>query len=510
MSSYHLAELAEGTAARLGDYDALWFDGRTFRSHELLDRARRLAGGLRRRGVQPGDRVAVLMANCPEVTVTYHAVWRAGAVVTPVVFLVTASELRHILVDSGATVLVTTSEFLPKVAEAAAGLTDLRTVVVVGRGSWPGEQQLADFEELATAPRADVVPRADDDLAALMYTGGTTGRAKGVMLSHRNLWSCAAASSEISYVPGMSRLLNPLPVSHAFGLIVTVIGLHSPEPGFAVLMRWFDPDGWVALAERHRVHRSTIVPAMAQMLLAKPLEDADLTALRYLSVGAAPLAVETIAEIERRLPGVEVLEGYGCTESGAVISTNPPGERRVGTVGRPLPGYQVRIVDDAGQELPAGADGEITVRGPGVMAGYWKAPAATETALRGGWLHTGDIGHLDADGFLSVVDRKKDLVIRGGFNVFPRDVEDVLVRHPAVAMAGVVGRPDERLGEEVVAYVSLRPGAQVTPAELIEFARAQLAPTKYPREVHLLDALPLTSVGKLDRKLLRARAASQR
>jgi long-chain acyl-CoA synthetase len=193
-----------------------------------------------------------------------------------------------------------------------------------------------------------------------------------------------------------------------------------------------------------------------------------------------------------------------------VISVNPPGASRPGSVGLPIPGYRVSIRDDNDADVPGGTDGEICVRADGVMTGYWHSPEETSATLRGGWLHTGDIGHFDADGYLYVVDRKKDLIIRGGFNVFPRDVEDVLLAHPAVAMAGVVGRRDERLGEEIVAFVSLRPGSQATPAEITEFARGRLAAHKYPREVTILDSVPLTSVGKLDRKALRNRVTGGR
>jgi long-chain acyl-CoA synthetase len=246
---------------------------------------------------------------------------------------------------------------------------------------------------------------------------------------------------------------------------------------------------------------------MVQMLLAQPLEDFDLSSLRYVNCGAAPLAAETREQWERRVPGSEILEGYGCTESGSVISVNPPGASRPGSVGLPIPGYQVAIRDDNDTDVAAGTDGEICVRADGVMAGYWNSPAETEATLQGGWLHTGDIGHFDADGYLYVVDRKKDLIIRGGFNIFPRDVEDILLQHPAVAMAGVVGRPDERLGEEIVAFVSLRPDTQATPEKITEFARERLAAHKYPREVNIVDMVPLTSVGKLDRKALRRRVA---
>jgi long-chain acyl-CoA synthetase len=506
--TYHLAALAETAFERIGDHESLAFEGRLHRSGELLERSRRVASGLQRLGICPGDRVVVLMANCPEVGITYNALWRIGAVVTPVVFLVTATELRHILVDSAAVAVVTTTELAATVATAAAGAPELRHVVVAGdpAGQLPEPVQSVGFVELETAAPGSIVDRADDDLAALMYTGGTTGRAKGVMLSHRNLYRCAEASQAASNEPGINRTLVPLPLSHAYGMIVTLIGMHATEPGLAVLQRWFDPAGWVALAGEYRVQRTALVPAMIQMLLTQPLEQAPLGELRYVTSGAAPLAAETRQRWEQLVPTSSILEGYGCTESGAVISTNPPRRARPGSVGLPIPGYQVTIRDDDEQEVANGTDGEICVRSEGVMRGYWNSPEATAATLRDGWLHTGDIGHLDADGYLYVVDRKKDLIIRGGFNVYPRDVEDVLLAHPAVGMAGVVGRPDPRLGEEVVAFVSLRPGAAADSAELIAFARERLAAHKYPRAVHLVDAVPLTSVGKLDRKALRARA----
>ncbi|WP_034268342.1 class I adenylate-forming enzyme family protein [Haloechinothrix halophila] len=504
-TSVHLGALSEESLDRNGDHESLIFEGRSWHSAELLDRARSVAGGLREIGVEPGDRVVVMMANCPEVPVVYNAIWRMGAVVTPVVFLLTAPELRHVLIDSGAKAVVTTGDFVPKVVEAASELgTKPHIVVAEANGA---EQQdgfdVTTFDALESAEAIAVVDRDEDDLAALMYTGGTTGRSKGVELSHRNLWHCGRSAHDASYVPGLTRVLNPLPISHAFGMIVTVSGMHAPEPGIAVLMRWFDPGQWVSLAEQNRIERGTLVPAMAQLLLTQQLENADLSSLRYLNIGAAPLARETIDTLEQRIPSVQVLEGYGCTESGGVVSANPPGRRKIGSVGPPIPGYEVRIVDEDGQQVPTGSDGEVTVRAEGIMRGYRNAPDATEAALRDGWLFTGDIGRLDDDGFLTIVDRKKDLIIRNGFNVYPRDVEDVLVEHPAVAMAGVVGQRNDAVGEEVVAFVSLAPGAEATEEELIAFAKTKLAGSKYPRIIHIQDQLPLTSVGKLDRKALR-------
>jgi len=447
----------------------------------------------------------VLMANCPEVLITYSAAWRAGAVVTPLIFLVSEDELRHALVDSGAVGVVTTAEFLPKVSAALVGAPSVRFVLVPGAGAEAGPAApgvpVLDFAQVETAEPGSIADRSGTDLAALLFTGGTTGRSKGVPLTHANLFWCGWAANQNSERANVNTALVPLPLAHAYGLLVFCIGFHRDEGGRTILMRWFDPASWVKLAEEHRVQVSALVPSMIQMLLGQPLEKADLSELTFISSGASPLAEEVRREFEARVPSAMIYEGYGCTESATLISSNPYGARRVGSVGRPVAGCEVSIQDDSGAELPAGQDGEICVRSPGVMTGYWRSEDTS--ALAGGWLHTGDIGHLDADGYLYVVDRKKDLILRGGFNVFPRDVEDVLLAHPAVALAGVVGRPDVRLGEEVVAFVSLRPDASATADELTEHARRHLAANKYPREITIVPTVPLTSVGKLDRKKLR-------
>ena len=502
MGERNLARLAETEFDRHGDYDSLFYGEKWWSNGTLADRSARLATGLSDLGVRPGDRVVVLMANCPEVLISYRACWRAGFVITPLIFLVTQDELRHVLIDSAAVAVITTTEFLGKVHAAVRGAPSVRSIVVAGDA--PDSAHVLEFAEVAAADPGSIVDRADDDLAALLYTGGTTGRAKGVPLSHANLWWCGKASALNSAGAGLGSTLVPLPLSHVYGLLVTCTALHQPDPHRLVLMRWFDPVAWLDLAQQHRVRRAVLVPSMIQMLLSRPLERADLSALAAVSSGAAPLAEETRQEFEARVPSARIYEGYGCTESGALIAGNPLTARRVGSVGKPVDGCEVTIRNESDTALPAGEDGEICVRSPGVMAGYWHAPHATEVALAGGWLHTGDIGHLDTDGYLYVVDRKKDLIIRGGFNVYPRDVEDVLLDHPAVALAGVVGRPDDRLGEEVVAFVSLRPNANATADELIEHARSRLAATKYPREVRIVAEVPLTSVGKLDRKRLRA------
>jgi long-chain acyl-CoA synthetase len=243
---------------------------------------------------------------------------------------------------------------------------------------------------------------------------------------------------------------------------------------------------------------------MLQMMLTLPLENYELSSLQHLVSGASPLAAEVVSEFERRVPSVEIREGYGLTETTALVSTNPPGQRRLGSVGRPVPGSEVRIVDDDGNDVPQGEAGEIIARSPMVMQGYWKSDDATNEAIKDGWFYTGDIGKLDDEGYLWILDRKKDLIIRGGFNVYPRDIEDVLVEHPAVAVAGVVGKPDPVKGEEVIAFVQLDPGQEApTSDELLEFAKSKLGKYKYPREVRIVDQVPLTPVFKIDRKQLR-------
>lgn len=498
MGKHHLAVLAEQWLARVGDYEQLHFEGAWHTSGQVLDRAARAAGGLRAMGVAPGDRVVVLTMNTPEVFVSYQAVWRAGAVVTPVIFLQTPPELRHILEDSGAVAAVVSPELVPLVSAAATGL-DLQLVVA---GDVPAGAPARTFADLEDAEPLPIEPRGDDDLAALLYTGGTTGRAKGVMLSHRALWEAGRGLARVAESMGTSRTLLPLPLSHAYGLNVLVAGLHSERQQVSVMQRWFDPKGWLELVQEHRIDNSPMVPSMMQMLLDQPYQDYDLGSLRTFGCGGAPLLPALREKVEKAF-GVSILEGYGATETSAVVTASTVTENRPGSVGRPAPHAEVAILDPTGRPVPIGEEGEICVRGAGLMIGYWNEPELTRRTIVDGWLHTGDIGRLDEDGYLYVVDRVKDLIIRGGFNVFPRDVEDALLAHAAVSAAAVVGRPDERSGEEVVAVVSLHPGASADPAELQEFAKARLARYKYPREVRIVDAVPVTSVGKTDRRAVR-------
>ncbi len=369
MATSNLARMNEEAFERRGDYETLLFEGRWLGSAELFERSRRLAGGLVDLGVRPGERVVVSMANCPEVPVVYQALWRAGAVVTPATFLLSAPDLRHVIDDSEASAVITTPDQVDKVREAVGGLGAVRHVISTGAAE-DGVLGLSSLEGFDPAP---IVPRADDDLAALLYTGGTTGRAKGVMLSHASLWFTGSAVQEAAYVPGVNRFLMTLPLSHSYGMLVTISGMNSPERPVTVLLRWFDPRVFLELIEEHRLQSSAVVPSMIHLLLAQPLEKFDLSCLQYLGCGAAPLAPQAADEIERRIPSMTVRQGYGLTETAALIATNPVGREKPGSVGVPIPGAVVRILDDSGSELPPGEPGEICVRSPAVMRGYWRA-----------------------------------------------------------------------------------------------------------------------------------------
>ena len=498
LGEHNLALLAEQSFERHGDRRSLLWEGNWYSTGELNDRMLRLSRGFVELGIEPGDRVVVMMANCPEVGICYIALWRAGAAITPAIFLLSSEDVNHILVDSEARAVITTPEFLATVQQAAEGVDTLKWIISTG----PEQDGVIALSSLEEATPGEIVPRGNDDLAALMYTGGTTGRAKGVMLSHHNLWFAGAMSLKQSHVEGVTRVIIPLPLSHSFGLIVTVVGLHRDEQGETVLQTWFDPTQWLELVAEHKLQYGAVVPTMIQMLLAAPLEDYDLSSLHHLVSGASPLSPDVATEFERRVPGVKIRQGYGLTETSASMTVQMMDDLRPGSVGTANEGFDIRIVDDDGNDVPDGEVGEIICRSEGVMLGYWHQEEATRKAIRDGWFYTGDLGRLE-DGHLYIVDRKKDLIIRGGFNVYPRDIEDAMVEHPAVAVAGVVGKPDPEKGEEVVAFVQLLPGAETTEEELVAYAREKLGKYKYPREVRIVENVPLTPVFKIDRKKIR-------
>jgi long-chain acyl-CoA synthetase len=491
----NLASLGEESVRRFGEYPALVFEGREWTNAEQQRAANRLAHALRGLGIGPGDRVVVLLPNCPEVLQSYAAILKVGAVVVPVIFLLSAPEVRHILEHAAPTVVITAPELAWRI-EGWQG-----PLVLVG-GEAPGA--LAYDELVAREPEAfPAVDRADADLAVILYTAGTTGQPKGVALSHGNLLANARAAASLYELDRERWGLATLPLSHSYGLALMNAG-HLLGTR-AVLLRWFTSEAALSAIQEHRIQQMAGVPTMYVHLLNHPEADGfDTSSMRAWGSGAAPLPVEIVEPFEKRFGG-RLLEGYGLTEASPVVSTHRySGVRKLGSVGQPLPGVDVRIVDEADRPLPVGEAGEVCVRGPNVMLGYYRMPDETARVLRGGWLHTGDVGRLDDDGYLYIVERKKDLIIRGGLNVYPREVEDVLYAHPAVAEAALVGMPDPVMGEEGCAFVVLRAGAAATPDALIAFCQERLAKFKCPREVRVVDALPKSPIGKILRKELRA------
>jgi long-chain acyl-CoA synthetase len=499
----HLGRLTEAAFERHGDYPAVFFEGRWYASAALFQRSKRIAAGLVEHGLEPNDRVLVTMPNMPEVPVLYAAIWRAGGVVTPAMHVLSALELRHVIADAGPRFVITTTELLEKLGEALAGLDAPSRVVCVD----PEHGTALPLAALEATDTGRLVPREPDDLAALLYTGGTTGRSKGVMVSHAGLsfagWT--AADSEASFA--VERELLTLPLSHSFGLVEMLSAMHSGLRKVWVMLPRFEAGVVLSLIQEHRIEKTQAVPSMLHKLLAQPIEQFDVSSLRWVGCGGAPLAIEVIHEFSRRIPSVTLIEGYGLTESCSVATANPPERPKPGSVGPLMRGVEIRVVDPRGTALPPHETGEICIRSPGLMRGYWGEPDLTAEVVKDGWLHTGDVGYVDDDGYVFILDRKKDVIIRGGFNVFPRDVEDAIVEHPSVQMAAVIGRPDRVHGEEVVAFVALRDGAHAAPDELVAWARQRIGAHKYPREIHIVESLPLTGVGKPDRKVLRARLA---
>jgi long-chain acyl-CoA synthetase len=493
----NLATLGEENVRRYGEYVSLVFEGRELTNVDQQRAASRFANALRRLGVEPNDRVVVMLPNCPEVLQSYAAITRLGAVVVPVVFLLGPSEVSHILAHSGAKLLVTS----PDLAWKAEGWTG--TVVLVG-GEAAGA--LSWDAIVGTEPETfRMVERQPGDLAVILYTAGTTGQPKGVALSHANLVSNARSAASLYELDRTQWSLAVLPLSHSYGL--TLMNAGHILGTRAVLLRWFNPELVLETIERHRIQQMAGVPTMYVYLLNFPEADRfDTSSMKVWGSGAAPLPVEIVEPFEAKFGG-RLLEGYGLTEASPVVSTHRySGERRLGSVGQAIPGVEVAILDDHDRPLPAGEVGEVCVRGPNVMLGYYQLPAETAETVRNGWLHTGDMGRLDADGFLYIVERKKDLIIRGGFNVYPREVEEVLYAHPAVAETAVVGVPDPLMGEDVLAFVVPKRGATTTADALIAFCQERLAKYKCPKQVRLVDTLPKSPIGKILRKELRALA----
>jgi len=443
-------------------------------------------------GLRTGGVLAIMLPNRVELITSTFAAWRLGAAVTPVNPALTAQEARYQIDDAGATLVVADDA-------AAAILRD-------------GPYRIMGVEEVTAPARPTVPPALVTDpsaLALLIYTSGTTGRPKGVMLDHANISAMAELIIGWFEMAAETRSLLVLPLFHVNGIMVSVVSPLLAGGSTFVAERFHAATFWASV-EQVRPTFFSAVPTIYAMLTSRPGAQPDTRSLRFVICGAAPMPRQLIGEFEERF-GVSVVEGYGLSECTVVCTLNPlHGVRKAGSVGLPMPGVDVGVVDEADQLLPAGQAGEVVVRGPNVMRGYLGRPEESAQVLRGGWLHTGDVGRFDDDGYLTLVDRVKDLIIRGGENIYPKEIEDVLYTHPAVLEAAVVGQPDPVFGEQPVAFVTLRPGFSVVPEDLIEHCRQSLARYKVPREVYIEQTVPKNAVGKIAKPVLRQRLRDAR
>ena len=464
----------------------------------------RLAASLTAGGLEPGDRVGLQLPNIPQFVIAYFGILKAGGVVVPMNVLLKAPEIAFQLEDSGARTLITYGGFLAEAAKAAesAGVTALYVVGESGAVSAG-----AAFEALLSgeAPGPQLAARNPSDPAVIIYTSGTTGTPKGAVLAHISLYMNADIPGRLFEFSADDTALVALPLFHVFALS-SIMNTCVLLGGTMTLVPRFDPGAVLETMQRDRVSVFMGVPTMFIALLqAAAGGEYDLAALRVTVSGGAPIPAEVIDSFERRF-GVPILEGYGLSESASTATFNiSVTERKVYSVGKPIWGTSLQIWDQDSRPLPRGADqvGEVVLRGTNIMIGYHNNPEATAKAFAGGWFHTGDLGYIDQDGFLFIVDRIKDLIIRGGYNVYPREVEEVLYAHPAVAEVAVIGVPDPKWGEEVRAIVAVKPGQAVTEAELIEFVKERAAAYKYPRTIEFRDSLPKGATGKILKKELR-------
>lgn len=471
---------------------------------QLLERTSRVAGVLAARGVRKGDRVALLLLNGNAFIETLFACARLGAIAVPINFRLSPAEVEFILDDCGAQVLVYHSNFAPLVAPIRQNTPLAHALYVAGAGAhMPGDE---DYEAALAAaqPPASITPVAQDDPHLMMYTSGTTGRPKGALLTHGNTtWNAFNLLLSEAGLNAGDIVLTVAPLFHIGGLnIHTLPALYK---GARVVMHpHFDPAETLRLVERERVTTLFLVPAMWLAISQMPdIGQYDLSSLRVLMSGGAPCPITVIEFFQKR--GLRFLEGFGMTETApnACFLNSYDTLRKNGSVGKPLTHVQMRIVDADDRDVPQGETGELVLRGPNIFAGYWNRPEATAEAFRGGWFHSGDLARQDEEGFFYIVDRIKDMLISGGENVYPTEVEQVLYRHPAVREAAVIGVPDAKWGEVPLLVVAPKEGMHLTLEEVRSFCEGKLAHFKVPKQVVEVPALPRTATGKVLKRELR-------
>lgn len=497
-----LVDLVRASAERFGSHPAIVSHGHTLTHAAFGELSDRVATGLIAHGVEPGERVALYCINSDVFAAAYFGILKTGATVVPINLLLTPREIAFILNDAGATTLIYHELFAEQTKATLPLAPSVRRRVRIGATVEAGE--LAWPTLLASASTSDFPRVSDDDVAAILYTSGTTGHPKGAMLLHRNLAANVESIREaLRLEPGKDVLLCVLPMFHAFAATVCMIFPLTNGCTLVPLPK-FDPQGVADAVAANKVTLLAAVPSMYSSLLRLPDGEAEkFESLHFFVSGGAAMPVEIMRQCEAKF-GKLIYEGDGPTECSPVTCVNPiGGTRKPASVGLPVPRVEMKIVDDMGNEVPHGTVGEIVVRGPNVMKGYWKQPEETRRSFFGEWFRTGDLGTEDDDGYFFIVDRKKDMLIVNGMNVYPRTVEEVLFQHPAVREAAVVGEPDPLHGEIPVAYVAAKEGAELTAQQLREHCREHLGRYQIPRKFHLIPQLPRNAAGKVLKRELR-------
>jgi long-chain acyl-CoA synthetase len=491
----NLANFLTDTANRIPDHPAIRFQEQTITYGEMNHRVDKLAHGLTRLGIRPGDLCILMMPSSLNWALVYYALAKVGAGVVPVNFLCRQRELEHIFTDSGARAFVGHSEYLKEPMRVMDSLPHIEIRIAEGENLPEGFTPLNElFEEQGNF---NTYETQADDAFAVIYTSGTTGLPKGAVLTHKNLMSDALAVAKVRHTGSEDIVLSVLPLFHIYGQthslnISVYLGL--------TMRMWtaFDAKEVLTAIEEEKSTILYAVPTMVNRLV----EQAQITppkrsSLRFCISGGASLPVEILHRFEKTF-NTTIYESYGLTEFSPTCVENPFGRpTKPGSIGLPIPPFKVRIVDEHDQDVSQGEVGELIVSGSALMKEYLNQPKVTAEVLRGGWLHTGDLARMDEDGYIYIVDRKKDMIIRGGYNVYPREIEEVLYTHPDVSEVAVIGIPHADLGEEVAAVIVLRPGAKVTDEELRQYVKEKVAPYKYPRVIKFADELPKTSAGKI-------------
>jgi acyl-CoA synthetase (AMP-forming)/AMP-acid ligase II len=505
-----LSDVPAIAAHHAPDTLAITFQDRACTYAELRDRCWRLSNALIQ-VTERGDRVAILAENCPEYVECYYGVPGAGLALTLLNYRLSARELAYIIGDSEPRVLVLEPKYLPTIQQIRSEIPSVEQIVLIG-GETQGTLGYEAFVATGAASEPSRKPK-EDDLCWLLYTSGTTGLPKGAMLSHRNLMA-AVVNTMCSWDAGTDDIcMFTFPQFHVAGYVMPMYHLRTYP---VVLLKAFNVETLLASIEEHRVTSTAMAPTMIAMLLEGPIADRyDLSSLRRIGYGASAMPAEVLRRARARWPGIAFSTGFGMTElSGNVMVLGPADHDRAAdqgleilrSVGRQMPLARVRVVDDEGRDVAPDTPGEIVVKGDQVLMGYWRNPEATKASFVDGWFRSGDVGRWDRNGYLYIVDRKKDMILTGGENVYPREVEEVLYAHPAVVEAAVVGAPDPKWGEKVVAVVCVR--SEVSGEELIAFCRERIASYKKPRHVVFIDALPKNASGKVLKRELRARIAA--